>query len=36
LAHAQNDGDLCMGAQCPQRCWKAHNCRHRDRDCPSL
>jgi len=34
LGCARDGEDVCKGGTCPQRCWKAHNCRHRDRDCP--
>jgi len=34
-AHAKDGGDVCMGADCPQRCWKTHDCPHRDHDCPT-
>ena len=34
-AHAKDGGDVCMGADCPQRCWKTHDCPHRDHDCPA-
>lgn len=34
-AHAKDGGDVCMGAECPQRCWKTRDCPHRDHDCPA-
>jgi hypothetical protein len=31
-----DNGDPCKGIECPQRCWIARRCPHRDRDCPDL
>jgi hypothetical protein len=34
LALGQDGEDICRPDKCPQRCFKARECPHRDRDCP--
>ena len=34
LARGQDDEDICRPDKCPQRCFTARQCPHRDRDCP--
>ena len=35
LSHTQDDGDSCRPMKCPQRCFMARNCPHRDHGCPA-
>jgi hypothetical protein len=34
LARGQDGEDICRPDKCPQRCFTARQCPHRDRDCP--